>query len=234
MSRSLRTLSSAALPARCIAGPSRLPLDTIRKASTQAASNPSSPSSSPSSSPAALASASVQSTASYPYSSSIVSKPSTLETPTPRRNLLHPKKGWSVIEHLNSHLRSQYDTLSLSTTLFARKSPERLRTGSIITVTSWTNAAKTATTSFSGVLIGTKHRGIDTSFRVRNVVSRIGVEYNFKCCSPLLKEVKVIKSAKGKKGPGRDLGTRKAYWVRDRPDILSKIAAQASKAVKSR
>ena len=96
-----------------------------------------------------------------------------------------------------------------------------------MTVVTWNGPDKSSTTSFSGVLIATRHRGIDTTFRVRNVVSRVGVEYAYKCCSPLLKEVTVIRRAKGKKGPNRDLGHRKAFWIRDRPEMLSRIAQAA-------
>ena len=224
MSKPLRTLLAVS---RNIAGPSRLPIQ-IRKASTEgmstslseypeAEADPARPATTISSIPPA-------SLAVYPYSSKAIASPPTTTLP-PRDNLLHPKQGWSIIEHQNAHLRTLYDTQNLGSTIFARRTKERLRTGSIITVVSYTGPEKTNTTSFSGVLIATRHRGVDTTFRIRNVVSRVGVERAYKVCSPLIKEVIVVRRAKGKKGERRDLRHRKAYWIRDTPNILTKVAA---------
>ena len=43
---------------------------------------------------------------------------------------------------------------------------------------------------FTGVMIGNKKRGPATSFDLRNVVLRTGVEMRFMCSSPLIKEIK--------------------------------------------
>jgi hypothetical protein len=61
-------------------------------------------------------------------------------------------------------------------TLFSRTHPERVRPGSVLTVN-----LTHAPTTFSGVLISVRCRGPDTSFVLRNVVQRTGVES--KCSS---------------------------------------------------
>lgn len=81
--------------------------------------------------------------------------------------------------------------------LFNRKNDRRALPGSVLTVTYYTNAARSSTTTFSGVLVGVARRndGRDTSFRLRSVVARTGVEMTFKPASSLVKEVALIARA---------------------------------------
>jgi ribosomal protein L19 len=62
-------------------------------------------------------------------------------------------------------------------------------------VETWTNSSKYSTTTFSGVLLGVRRRGTSTSFVVRNLVLKLGVEMRFNLYSPLLKDVRVISKA---------------------------------------
>jgi len=137
-----------------------------------------------------------------------------------------PRKGWSIIQHLNEAQKAERDSENLLGTLFSRKDPLRLRTGSIITVTSWNNADKASTTVFSGVLMGIRRRGVDTAFRLRNIINRLGIEIQFKVLSPLIKEIKVVRRAqKGtNKGSVKALRQANAYYLRDRPELLRNLA----------
>jgi len=73
--------------------------------------------------------------------------------------------------------------------------------------------------------MGMRRRGVDTSFRLRNVVNKTGVEQVFKVCSPMIKEIKVVRRAIGRKGPVKDLRKAKINWIREKPGILSNIAS---------
>ncbi|EKD03699.1 50s ribosomal protein l19 [Trichosporon asahii var. asahii CBS 8904] len=158
----------------------------------------------------------------YPFNAGVVVKP---PTPIPTPSLLKPKNGWSVVEHVNKTLREQYDQRGLLD-LFARRGPQRLKTGSVLSVTTWTGPEKKNSTLFSGVLMAVRRRGVDTSFTLRNVVQQTGAEMSFKVCSPLLKEIKIIRRAEGrKKDTIRDLRRARVNYLRDRPDIMHQIAA---------
>ncbi|ORY27458.1 translation protein SH3-like domain-containing protein [Naematelia encephala] len=172
----------------------------------------------------------------YPFSTS--AKPALPSSPpsTPLApQLIRPKNGWHLITHLRSSYRSQLDPKSLVTTWFSRRHPDRLRPGSVLSVSSWSTPSKTGSTSFAGVLMAIRRSGPDTSFRLRNIVSRVGVEMSFKVCSPMIKEIKVIKKverggtlvklASGKLGRvGKPLRRAKANFLRDKPDLLASIA----------
>lgn len=129
------------------------------------------------------------------------------------------------MEHVNGCLREQYDERGLLK-LFARRDPQRLRTGSVLSVTTWTGPEKKGSTLFSGVLMAVRRRGVDTSFTLRNVVQQTGAEMTFKVCSPMLKEIKIIRRAEGrKKDTIRDLRRARVNYLRERPDIMHQIAS---------
>lgn len=73
--------------------------------------------------------------------------------------------------------------------------------------------------------MGVKRSGSDYSFRLRNVVNKLGIEVQFKILSPLIKEIKVVKRAE--KVPGRGgikaLRQANAYYLRDRPELLRNL-----------
>jgi len=108
-------------------------------------------------------------------------------------------------------------------TLFSRMHPDRVRPGSVLTV----NLAH-APTTFSGVLISVRRRGPDTSFVLRNVVQRTGVEMQFFVNSPHVKEVVVVSRAGGDgDGKKKRKGLRKAklFYLRDSPERMTAASA---------
>jgi large subunit ribosomal protein L19 len=96
--------------------------------------------------------------------------------------------------------------------------------GSVITVISYTSPAKTTTSTFSGVLLSISRRGVDTSFKLRNMVGKTGVETSFKVCSPMIKDIIMVKRADGKSGL-RYLGRAKVNYLRERPQLMAQIAS---------
>jgi large subunit ribosomal protein L19 len=109
-------------------------------------------------------------------------------------------------------------------TLFSRNHPERVRPGSVLTIN-----LTHAPTTFSGVLISVRRRGPDTSFVLRNVVQRTGVEMQFFVNSPHVKEIIVVSRAGGNAADGKKKrkGLRKAklFYLRDSPERMTAISA---------
>lgn len=93
-----------------------------------------------------------------------------------------------------------------------------------MTVVTYTDPAKKSISPFSGVLMGTKRRGVDTSFRLRNIVNKAGVEMTFKLNSPMIKDIKVVKRAEKAKGQLKDLKRAKVNYLRERPAVMAAIA----------
>ncbi|WVN85697.1 ribosomal protein L19 [Cryptococcus depauperatus CBS 7841] len=167
------------------------------------------------------------SASSYPFNLKV----SHLSSPTlfpPPKQLLHPKNGWHLITHLNNA-----QPASPWAHLFARRGKDRLPTGSVLTVVSYADPTKKSISPFSGVLMGVSRGGVDTSFRLRNIVNKTGVEMTFKLNSPMIKEIKVVKRAeKGKDAQIKDLRRAKVNYLRERPSTMAAIA-KALKTAKS-
>lgn len=113
----------------------------------------------------------------------------------------------------------------LTDVVFSRRHPERVAPGSVLTV-----HLTHAPFSFSGVLIAIRRRGHDTSFTLRNVVQRVGVEMVCFVGSPGLERVEVVKQLGAKTGKdGRREGKRsrraKLFYLRHSPDKMSSISA---------
>lgn len=160
-----------------------------------------------------------------PFSNNVAFPEPKAPSPVPQ-NLLTPKNGWHVVTHVNEDLKKEVDPARLLSTLFARRSRERLRTGSVLSVISYLKPDRTGGVQpFSGVLMKVRRRGIDTSFTLRNIVAKTGVEMNFKVCSPMIKEIKIVRKAEGRTGPIRDLRRARANYLRDRPDMMATIAS---------
>ncbi|WWC87835.1 ribosomal protein L19 [Kwoniella dendrophila CBS 6074] len=169
----------------------------------------------------ASSSSATASSSSYPFNpSAIISSPIVDPSNIPA-NLLNPRKGWSIINHIHSNRpKNQY------TDLFSRRHPDRLKTGSVLTVLQYTDSTKKTISPFSGVLMGIKKRGgVDTSFKLRNIVNKLGVEMSFKINSPLIKEIKIIKSAKDKQGQIKDLRRSKVNYLRNSQSLMTNIAS---------
>ncbi|EIW66635.1 hypothetical protein TREMEDRAFT_19129, partial [Tremella mesenterica DSM 1558] len=157
----------------------------------------------------------------HPFSQTALISPSPLAPPS---NLLHPPSGASLITHLS---RNSIPTSvgGLDPILFSRRHPQRIKPGSVISVVSHTTPARTNTNVFSGVLMGIRRRGVDTSITLRNIVQKTGVEMTYKIFSPLIKEIIIVKRADGSLGGLRDLHRAKLGWLRERPAMMSQIAA---------
>lgn len=99
----------------------------------------------------------------------------------------------------------------------------RLKPGSVLSVASYTDPTRTSSTIFSGVLLGIARKGLDTSFTLRNIVNRTGLEMKYKVYSPMIKKIEVIKSADGKSGL-KLMKRAKVNYLRDRPGVMNQIA----------
>ncbi|KAG8910598.1 hypothetical protein FRC01_006242 [Tulasnella sp. 417] len=128
-------------------------------------------------------------------------------------------KGKGLMAHINQTLPSP-QAKSLLDTLFNRSHPDRLLPGSVLSVT-----MQHAPTNFSGVLIGVRYKGPDTSFTLRNIIQRTGVEMTFMVCSPALKDIKVVHRAGGGGGrQGRRIRRAKLFYLRDQPAKMTAIS----------
>ncbi|KAJ1673344.1 hypothetical protein EV182_005419 [Spiromyces aspiralis] len=116
--------------------------------------------------------------------------------------------------------------------LFRRRaSPsERLCPGDVVLVESINSMSKPASTStFVGVCIAINRRGIDTSFTLRNVLMKVGVEMRFAAYSPMVKRIQILQKGKG-------FRRAKLYYLRDQPGkvfqlkTLKKMAESAAAA----
>lgn len=85
--------------------------------------------------------------------------------------------------------------------LFSKNSPLCLPPGSVLEVETWDDYPQNTTfQSFSGHMIAVRRRGIDTAFRLRTVISRVGVEQVYRLFSPNIKAIRVLHrgAARGK------------------------------------
>lgn len=64
------------------------------------------------------------------------------------------------------------------------------------------------------------------SFRLRNIVNKVGVEISFKLLSPLIKEIRIVKRAEKapRRGGIKAFRQANAYFIRDRPELLRNLA----------
>ena len=161
----------------------------------------------------------------YPYSQVAIIPPPPAGSLPPA---LHQGKG--LMAYLQHTLPST-EKQKLIGTLFSKSHPDRVRPGSVLTV----NLAH-APTSFSGVLISVRRRGPDTSFVLRNVVQRTGVEMQFFVNSPHVKDVVVVSRAGGggsggnggtadRKKQRKGLKKAKLFYLRDSPERMTSASA---------
>ncbi|KAI9466746.1 hypothetical protein BJY52DRAFT_1201171 [Lactarius psammicola] len=153
---------------------------------------------------------------SYPYSQAAIIPPASADSPPAAL-----RQGKGLMAYLQQTLPST-EKQNIIRTLFSRTHPERVRPGSVLTV----NLAH-APTTFSGVLISIRRRGPDTSFVLRNVVQRTGVEMQFFVNSPHLKEIVVVSRAGGAGGKKKREAFKKAklFYLRDSPERMTSVAA---------
>jgi large subunit ribosomal protein L19 len=160
-------------------------------------------------------------TKAYPFSKDAVILPGHSLPPDPR--LL---KGINLTRYLRETLPTP-PALKFISTLFNPHHPDRLLPGSVVAL-----SLANAPASFSGVLISIRHAGPETSFTLRNVVQRTGVEMRFKVASPMIKDIKVIQRAGGKSGnDGKRARRAKLFYLRDQPAKMNAISAGVRKAL---
>lgn len=104
--------------------------------------------------------------------------------------------------------------------LFSRHSPNCIQPGSVLRVT-----MNYAPNVFSGVVLSIRRRGPDTSFVLRNVVNRTGVEMQFFPASPHITDIQVIrKEGSGGGRAGRRARRAKLFYLRDSPEKMTNIS----------
>jgi large subunit ribosomal protein L19 len=154
----------------------------------------------------------------YPYSHVAIIPPPPAGSPPAAL-----RQGKGLMAYLQKTLPST-EKQKIIGTLFSRSHPECVRPGSVLTVN-----LMHAPTTFSGVLISVRRRGPDTSFVLRNVVQRTGVEMQFFVNSPHVKEIIVVSRAGGSAADGKKkrkgLRTAKLFYLRDSPDRMASISA---------
>lgn len=156
----------------------------------------------------ATAASTSSSAKSYPFSSDAIILPEPFKTaPAGLR------AGKGLMAHLLKTLPSP-EKQTLLRKLFSKQSPERLYAGSVLTVT-----MEHAPGTFTGVLLAIRRRGPDSSFVLRNVIQRTGVEMQIFPNSPHIKDIKVVQ-----KPPGGRMKRAKLFYLRDSPDKMSAIA----------
>ncbi|KZO89877.1 hypothetical protein CALVIDRAFT_436856 [Calocera viscosa TUFC12733] len=129
------------------------------------------------------------------------------------------KRGVGLMEHLRHTLPTER-TAKLLATLFNHHHSGRARPGSILHLT-----LKRAPFAFSGILMEVRHKGVDTSFVLRNVVHRTGVEMRFNVASDNLLDVKLARSADGK--DMRRERRAKLFYLRENPAKMNAISQGA-------
>ncbi|KAJ7117380.1 hypothetical protein C8R43DRAFT_1091177 [Mycena crocata] len=144
----------------------------------------------------------------YPFSKTALIRPEPYVAPPAAL-----KKGTGLMPYLHKTLPTP-EKQQMLRHFFSRHSRSQLYPGSIVTVT-----LEHAPMTFTGVLISIRRRGPDTSFIVRNVIQRTGVEMQFFANSPHLKEIKLLQ-----KPPRGRMRRAKLYYLRDAPDKMSSLA----------
>ncbi|KAF8211355.1 hypothetical protein K438DRAFT_1903374 [Mycena galopus ATCC 62051] len=144
----------------------------------------------------------------YPFSKTALIRPEPFVAPPEALKL-----GKGLMPYLSKTLPTP-EKQQMLRHLFSRQSRHQLYPGSIITVT-----VDHAPMTFTGVLLAIRRRGPDTSFVVRNIIQRTGVEMQFFVNSPHLKQIKLLQ-----KPPRRRMRRAKLYFLRDSPEKMSMLA----------
>jgi large subunit ribosomal protein L19 len=155
------------------------------------------------------------STTPYPFSKTALLPTSVHPKDAPLQKL---KQGKGLMPYLQRTLYSP-GKAEMMHALFSRRSPSQLKVGSIITVLN-----EQAPTTFTGVLIAIRRRGPDSSFTLRNILNRTGIEMQFFPNAPGVKEVKVIRSP-----PKGRMRRAKLYYLRNSPEKMSMLAGGKNK-----
>ena len=87
--------------------------------------------------------------------------------------------------------------------------------GDVLEVTTIVPENQRKVSTYRGICIARKNRGMGSSFIIRNVIKERSFEMHFPTYSPLIQEIKVVKKGKTKRS--------KLYYLRDMPDKYSKV-----------
>ncbi|KIK48793.1 hypothetical protein CY34DRAFT_71484 [Suillus luteus UH-Slu-Lm8-n1] len=156
-------------------------------------------------------------TVAYPFSKAAILPP---PPAIPAAQMEALRQGKGIMAYLQKSLPHPAKQKWLAT-WFARRHPDRLLPGSVLSVN-----LEHAPTTFSGVLLSIRRRGPDTSFTLRNVIQRTGVEMQFFVNSPHVKDIKILQRAGGGGGKeGRRQRRAKLFFLRDTPDKMTGISA---------
>lgn len=196
---------------------SKLPIRLLHQASTKAESNPQSED----------RQVPTRTTNVYPFSEAVISSPKPIAYDS-KLGLMGNVEKKLISTCANQEFHN----------LFRKNHPESIRPLSIVKVESYTNAARTTTNVFTGVLMAVKRRGPETSFRLRTILEKVGVEMKFNVFSPIIKNITVIKRAGDLSGSinGKPLIRKprraKLFYLRHHPEKMPDIR-KISKAVMS-
>jgi ribosomal protein L19 len=106
-----------------------------------------------------------------------------------------------LMQRISQHIvETQENSAAKHLRLFSKRNRFRVLPGSILQVFSYSNASKTSTTSFAGQVIAIRRAGVDTSFRLRALLARTGVEVRYNAASNMIQDIKVIARADKAKG----------------------------------
>lgn len=123
-----------------------------------------------------------------------------------------------VIERESLH-RADHDGRSR---LFVRRAApkDKLSAGDVVFVET-SNSLKDESkgvSTFTGVCIAIYRRGIDTSFILRNVIQKVGVEMRFMAYSPLVRRIEVLQKGEG-------FRRAKLFYLRENPGKTFQLKA---------
>ncbi|KAF9008699.1 translation protein SH3-like domain-containing protein [Cyathus striatus] len=143
----------------------------------------------------------------YPFSKTALTPSPTYTSPPAAL-----QEGKGLMEFIQKTLLSPEKQAMLDK-LFSRRSPNRITPGSVVTVVS-----EQAPTVFTGIVLSIRRRGIDTSFLLRNIINRTGVEMQYFPSSPHIKEIRVVRR------PAKRMRRAKLFYLRDSPQKMSMLA----------
>ncbi|KAG7097273.1 hypothetical protein E1B28_004639 [Marasmius oreades] len=149
----------------------------------------------------------------YPFSKTAIIHPDLRVTPS--APLL---KGKGLMPYLIRNLPTP-EKQSILHDLFSRRSPNCLYSGSVVSV-----SLEHAPFLFTGVILSIRRRGPDTSFVLRNVIQRTGVEMQIFVNSPHVKSIKLLQ-----KPPKGRVRRAKLFYLRDSPEKMSELASGKKK-----
>ncbi|ORY07481.1 ribosomal protein L19 [Basidiobolus meristosporus CBS 931.73] len=134
----------------------------------------------------------------------------------PERQFQAPSlKGNNIMEVIKREGVERAD-IDKRSRMFRANGKDRVRPGSVLLVETYNAKSKDAVSSFMGVLIAIRRKGIDSSITLRNIILKVGVEQRFSIYSPLVKSIQVLKEGEG-------FRRAKLYYLRNQPGKAFKL-----------